>query len=302
MPDTSQNIGVIASALSDDARDAARLSRAIGFDGLLFDAFGPSLSIPSLSATGRREFRHVLTSQAQALVGLRADLGPRGLGPGADIDRLLSRFDDVLRAAADLSAEVVCVDLGPLPEPAANAPMPKPTVSPEQAGLIILPTPATAPAPATASPAPDPALVSQVDTAMAALGAVADRYRATVAFSSALASFAALERALAAVRCPWFGVELDPVAILRDRWTSDEIFSRLGPLLRHVRARDAVVGSDRRTRPAEIGRGSVTWNELIVSLDDAGYRGWLTVDPIELPDRRAAAEAGLAALRAASRR
>jgi acetolactate synthase-1/2/3 large subunit len=34
------------------------------------------LSIPGLSDTGRREFRHVLSSQAQALVGLRVDNRP----------------------------------------------------------------------------------------------------------------------------------------------------------------------------------------------------------------------------------
>jgi sugar phosphate isomerase/epimerase len=76
----------------------------------------------------------------------------------------------------------------------------------------------------------------------------------------------------------------------------DEIFSRLGSLVRHVRARDAIT-AHRRTMPAVIGQGSVNWDEFFADLDAAGYRGWITIDPIDLQDRIPAAEAGLAHLR-----
>ena len=85
----------------------------------------------------------------------------------------------------------------------------------------------------------------------------------------------------------------DPVAILRDVWPMDEIFSRIGGLIRHVRGRDAVRGADRRTRPASIGRGSVNWGEFLAKLDEAGYQSWLTIDSLELENRAAAAQAGL---------
>jgi sugar phosphate isomerase/epimerase len=129
------------------------------------------------------------------------------------------------------------------------------------------------------------------------LGARADRFGVTVAFRSDLASFAALERALTAAACPWFGVDLDPVAILRDGWSMDEIFARLGGLIRHVRGRDAVIGADRRTRAASVGQGSTNWPELLTALDSAGYRGWTTVDPLELADRTGSAIAGAKHLR-----
>ena len=34
-----------------------------------------------------------------------------------------------------------------------------------------------------------------------------------------------------------------------------------------------------------VGRGSVNWEELVVLLDEAGYSGWVGVDPVELTDR-----------------
>jgi sugar phosphate isomerase/epimerase len=297
MSTAARKYSVLATALTPDAREAPAIARRLGFDGLLFDAFAADLDVPSLSTTGRREFRHVLSAQNRQLVGLRVDLGAKGFGPGADIDRLLSQFDRVLQSAAALAAPLVCVELGPLPEP-PRANKPKPAVTPEQAGLILIPTLAAAPDPeATAMdqlPAKiDPIFAAQVDGAMAELGQIADRYSVALAFRSDLASLVAVERALVAARCPWFGVDLDPVAILRDVWEMDEVFSRLGALVRHVRARDAVRGADRRTKPAAVGRGDTKWDHLLSNLDGAGYHGWITADSMELPDRAAAAAGAL---------
>jgi sugar phosphate isomerase/epimerase len=289
----STRLSVLATALDPDPRRAAMLARASGFTGIEFDAFSPALDLTTLSQTGRREFAHVLSSQDQRLVALQVDVGPKGFGPGADIDRLLAQFRRVMEAAKGLLTPLVCVEAGPLPEPAIAA-KPKSAVTPDQAGLIIIPSAAAATQPQgePARPGPDPAVVSHVDTALAALGALTDRIGVILAFRSDLASFAALDRALAAAACPSFGVDFDPVALLRDAWDRDEIFSRFGALIRHVRARDALVGSDRRTRPAPIGRGSTDWPALLAAIDAAGYAGWLGIDPTELPDRAAAAAAG----------
>src|SRR5438270_855103 len=169
-------LGVVASALSDEPRRAARTSREMGFAGLLFDAFPSNLDLTQLSASGRREFRQLVNSQDQQLIGLRADVGPKGFGPGADIDRVLSRLDRMMEAAAGLTAPLICVELGPLP----SAPVqerPKPTITPSQAGLILLPNPPPPSRPTAApAPPPDPAFDSQVSAALADLGAWADRY------------------------------------------------------------------------------------------------------------------------------
>jgi len=77
-----------------------------------------------------------------------------------------------------------------------------------------------------------------------------------------------------------------------DAWTIDEVFSRLGTLIRHVRGHDAMKGSDRRTKPSLIGAGSTDWKTMLSNLDDADYLGWITVDPEELPDRSTAAKLG----------
>jgi sugar phosphate isomerase/epimerase len=293
-------IGIVAAALSTDPREAILRSRKMGFEGLVFDAYSPHLSLPELSQSGRREFRQVLSAQDQQLIALRADLEGKGFSPSTDIDRMLARVDRAMEAAAGMGTPLVCVDLGPLPEPARKPPS-KPSVDPKQAGLIIIPTAeeiaVASRAQAKEEVPADTAFEASVDAALNELGRRADRYSAIVAFQSDLSSLAALERALRKADCPWFGVELDPVAILRDRWGTDEVFSRLGPHVRLVRARDAAVGHDRRTKPAAIDGGDVDWAQLLALLDEAGYNGWLALDPLELADRAAGAREGLAALR-----
>ncbi|HSI37011.1 MAG TPA: TIM barrel protein [Tepidisphaeraceae bacterium] len=283
------SLAVVSSAFSTDPRQAMPRARAAGFRGVQFDARAAALDLTTLSQSGRREFRTLLATHEQQLAGIRTDAGPKGFAPKSDIDRALAGLDKVLEAAAGLQAPLACLDLGPMPEPAVSAAKPKPKVDPAQAGLIILPESAAglgievAPAP-EARPA-DSAFESSLDAALVALGQLADRYGVTVALRSELASYAALERALKAAGCPWFGVDLDATAVLRDRWPAEEVFGRLGSEVRHVRVRDARVGHDRRTQPAAVGQGDTNWGQLTALLDEAGYHGWATVDPLELADR-----------------
>jgi len=280
-------LAVTALALSDDVRQTPRMARTLGFSGLQFDAFGRGLDIPALSLSGRRDFRKMLSAQDQQLAGLRMDGGPRGLGIGADVDLVISRADKAMEAAAGLGSPLLCLEVGLLPEPQRVA-APRAPISQTAAGLILLPEPAPAPV-QPPTPPPDPALVSQVDDALREIGRRADRYNVMVALRSDLSSFAAVDRAIRAADCPWIGLDFDPSLALRDDWALDEIFSRVGSWIRHVRARDAIAGSERRTRPTVVGQGSVDWGAVIGNLDSGDYHGWITVDPTDLVNRSAAA-------------
>jgi sugar phosphate isomerase/epimerase len=256
----SIQFAVTAETFISRIREAPRLSREAGFHGLQFNPFLPSLNLIDLSATGRREFRHWLAVHDQQLASLSVDIGPKGLSNKADLDRILSRLDTVMETAAGIGTRLVCVELNVLP------------------GLE------------------DHQSNSQMDAAFSELGRHADRYGVIIAMRSELAGFASLERLLKTANCPWFGIDLDPVTILRDDWSMDEIFSHVGTLIRHVRGRDAVA-ANKRTKPTPIGSGSTDWSALFANLAGVDYRGWVTVDAVELPDRVAAATSGLAFLK-----
>ena len=289
-------IGVIASALDTDVRIAARQAREADFDGLAFQAFGPDVDLTKLSASGRREFRNILTAQNAELISLNLELEPAGFGPGADVDRSLAGIRAALEAAAGLKAPLLTLDLGRLPriEPAVLPPKP---INPDLVGMIIIPESKPSEAPAAAPTPPDPAFVSQVQAALDIIGRNADRFGVVVAMRSALSSFISLSAAIKSVTCPWFGVDLDPVAMLKDHWDSYEIFSAIGGLIRHVRARDAVIGDGGRSVAAVVGRGEVKWPELLAALDESDYPGPITIDPTGLQNPSAAAATALASLR-----
>jgi sugar phosphate isomerase/epimerase len=287
-------LAIVAAAMDDDLRAAALAARNLGFAALQLDIRLGDLDLTQLSQSGRREVQFILRSRDLELASLRFDLGAKGFGPGADIDAAVDRIEQILQAGTGLDCSLVCIDLGPLPAPAEMEVAPS-RISAEMAGDIIVPS-AVRMNSQNISAKFDAKFAASVDGALAELGRRADRHGIMIAFRSDLAGFAALDRALKASACPWFGIDLDPVAILRDDWSTDEIFSRLGDGIRHVRGRDALLGADRRTKPSAIGRGSVEWERLVVDLDAAGYNGWITIDPMEFSNRSAAAASGAAAL------
>src|SRR5207253_591882 len=134
------NFSVMASALSDDLRNAPRAARASGFSGLVFDAFSSRLNLAELSASGRRDFRHLLSAQDQQLVALSVDIGPKGIGVDADVDRVMARLDTAMETAMGVGTKLICVDLGPLPVPPQQE-KPRKKITADEAGLIILPPP-----------------------------------------------------------------------------------------------------------------------------------------------------------------
>jgi sugar phosphate isomerase/epimerase len=241
--------------LSNDARDAADAARQAGFNGLQFDAVTASLDLTTLSITGRREFRHMLAQQDQVLCGLSASAG--SFLPGGDLDKLLWRLDRILETAAGLAAPMLCLDLGTLPRP------------------------------------DDANFTAQTNAAMIELGRIADRYGIVIAMRSDLSGLESVRRVIDEASCPWFGIDLDPVAVLQDGWTMETAMTKFARLLRHVRGRDGLVGADHRTRSTPIGKGNVDWLRLFIALDAAQFGGWITLDTLALTDREASALAGL---------
>src|SRR5688500_10534615 len=162
-------LGVVAAALSTDPRRAVTLARESRFAGLEFDAISPAFDITELSQTGRREFGQVLRSNDQQLVGLRANVGVKGFMPGTDVDRILSQMLKVMEAAKGISTTpLVFVDLGPLPQPAAEAKAVS-RIAPQDVGLIIIPEAPPPPPESRPVPGPDPAVAAAVDNALAEL-------------------------------------------------------------------------------------------------------------------------------------
>ena len=293
-----QSPAIVAHALSTDLRVAIDAARRAGASGVALDP----LIFPELvadSQTARREIINLFARAQQPPIAIDVRLGTAGLDPRgrADVEREVDRVASAIAVARGIGCPLICCDLGPLP-PAPDEPAsPKPAISAKQLGALILPDPPKVSAASRPTAPREPAFEANVDHALREIGARADRVGALVAFRASLASVAALAAALARVDCPWFGLDLDPAALLVDEWTPEELFRRLAGQIRHVRARDARRGAAGRSQPSELGAGQVEWSELVAFLRDADYRGPITDDPTDLPNRAASAARGIAFLR-----
>lgn len=276
-------IAVRAASLGDDLRILAPIAQRWGFSGLQLELKLGDLDLAELSATGQREVKGIVARHELELASVRVAFAHDGLAQG-DVGKILWLAERAMKAAAGVGAKMICLDIGRLPAVKPER-KPKP-IMPLQAGLILIPEPKD-----SIEAAEEPVDASELarwgvaESALREVGVMAERYSLIIAHSSELSSFASLQRAIAQAACPWFGVDLDPVSVLRDRWDLEHVLDAVGALVRHVRGRDAITGSDKRTQPAAMGRGSTNWKEMLVLLSEGGYGGWITVDTMDLQDR-----------------
>jgi len=292
---------VLAHSLSTDIRQAASQSRTLGFDAIEF----PVAHMPGeLSSTGFRELRHLIAAQRLELQALHLTLPGKGFMPdtavrgrtSVDIDRALDLAEQAMQVCRQSGAKQLVIDVGLLPR--GRVTPPRKRITSQLAGALILPDTAVQEVEVDAVPL-DTQAIASVDAAMIELGNRADRAGVMICLTTSLSPIVSLADALARVDCPWFFASIDTAAVIREGTQFSDAFNMFTPRkIAHVRAQDVVRGDAGLTRPTIIGRGDVPWRELLSLLREADYLGSILIETTDLPDRTAAARAGLTQLRA----
>ncbi|HQY87584.1 MAG TPA: TIM barrel protein [Tepidisphaeraceae bacterium] len=286
-------LSILSNALGSDLRGIALSARKLGAAGVTLQ-LSAHPQLRDLSDTGRRDVARLFTQEALAIVGGSIELKPSGFGPKADVEQEIDRIDRAMQMVRQLSASLLLVDIGPLP-PAPDEEVSKPAINSGMLGKLILPDPPKQKPPMKVER--DEAFETSLEVALREVGTRADRAGCMIAWRSSLGSFSSLARAIRQVDCPWFGVDLDPVAIVADGRDIDAIVSAVGSMIHHVRARDAVRGAGGRVEPVELGSGHVDWQHLIANLKSSDFRGWISIDPSGLANLSAASAAAFEKMR-----
>jgi sugar phosphate isomerase/epimerase len=240
-------IGLRLECLRLPVRKALRQAAALRVKGVQLDASG-DLAPGNLSATGRKELLRLVHSLGLELfaIGFPAR---SGFTTEQGLDDRVRELKRVLTLSYELQAPIVTGAIGRIPED------------------------------------PDHPARQLVMETMADIGAHADRVGAVFAAETGSESGAALRRFIDSIHAVGIRAAVDPASLLIKGYDPIQAVRDLNEYVVHALARDAVrEGGGGLSREATPGDGALDWNEYLGALEEAGYRGSLTIVRHEAAD------------------
>lgn len=268
----SRPLALKLESLQVDLRKGLPSAARLGAKGLSFQPVGP-LAPEALSATGRREIRHLYATHQLELPALFCPLR-RGLAEPEGLDRRLERLRDAITLACALHSRgtgLVTLAVGPVPED-SNSPA-----------------------------------WQRLRQAVGDLAASANRVGGKLAL---VAGAEPLPRLLAFVehfqQLGCVGVAINPSTLLQQRHDPVEALFQARSNLYLLVAQDFRYGSVSRLalpsmigsiEEVSLGAGFVDWLGIAGALHGIQYDGWVVIDRGPTPDPQAEAAKALAFLR-----
>jgi len=233
-------LAVATSRLSPELRRAIDLAGQTGATGLQFDARN-QLKPAELSETGRRQLLHSLSERNLQVAALSFSLR-RPLHDEEQLDARLAAIQQAMQFAWDLKARVLTCRIGRIIEEADS-----------REGI-------------------------RQREVLADLARHGNRVGVTFSITPAGDSPEALRSLLDAIDEGPLGIDLDPAERVMSRQNPIGSLRDLHDAVTHLTLRDAIRDADGAGRETVLGRGEVPWDELIATLDEMNYAGWLTLD------------------------
>jgi sugar phosphate isomerase/epimerase len=264
----TSRISVAAVGLSGDLRTALRGVRELGLRGVELDARS-GLDAGQMSQTGIRQIRKWLDDEGLLVAAVAFPTR----GGYADPDRLEGRIaatKSAMELARDLGAAVVLNHVGDIPPPAA----------------------------AGGEEKPDPRWNLLVEV-LSDLGDWGHRVGARLSAEAGRSAPDDLLRLIEALPEGSLAVHLVTGSLVVHGHDPVAAVARLGPLIAHVHATDAIAGAFKgRGRAVILGSGHVDLPGVLAALEERGYRGWIGLEPVDGIGARAELADAVAALRA----
>jgi sugar phosphate isomerase/epimerase len=233
-------LAVATSRLSDSLRESIRLAERTGATGLQFDA-RQQLRPAEFSQTGRRQLLHSLSERNLQVASLAFPLRR----PLHDQEQLEARLDAVKQAmqfAWDLKSRVLLCRIGRIVDGADS-----------------------------------PEAVRQREV-LQELAQHGNRVGVTLAVTPSGDSPEALRSLIDSIDDGPLGIDFDPAERVMAHQAPVASLRTLHDRVTHLTIRDALRDADGAGRETVVGRGEVPWEELLATLDEMTYSGWLTID------------------------
>lgn len=226
-------------------RDQIREAAVLGLKGVVLDAVG-DLAPERLSETGRRELKHLLRGMDLSLVALHLPTR-RPFDSLEQIEDRLARADRACDLAYQLGTRLVLVRTGGVPaetEPFRRGPY---------------------------------------ETALRELGRRADHRGVRLGIETGTEDGRDLSNFLDRLGMPSLGASVDPGSLLAHGYDPAKATRDLGAHVVHAYARDATELAAGLVAGNPLGHGFapgvLDWEQYLGSLEEIGYRGFLTIWP-----------------------
>lgn len=200
------------------------------------------LRTTDLTATALREIRKRLEDHELRVAAVDFPTR-RGYGVADELDRRVEATKAAMRMARSLGADMVVNQIGDIPA----------DLSTTEGRLLV--------------------------DVLTDLGLYGQHAGAWLSAETGSESGADLKRLLDALPKHSLPITLDPGNLIVNDFSPQETLDLLGEDVRHVHAKDAVRDlGKRRGLEVTLGRGSVDWPALLGSLEERGYRGYLSIE------------------------
>lgn len=233
-------IAAAAHCFSQPLRHLLHSAQQAGLQGLQFDVRN-ELKPSEMTATGRRQFLHQLNELGLSVSSLSFPARRSFYNPD-HLDARISALKTAMEFAWELKALTVTSRIGKIP------------LDKESTEYVLL--------------------VEVLND----LARHANRIGTVLAITPTNDSADALAELLATVTEGPIGVNFDPASFVMSGRHAVDAFRTLHSGVNHVTIRDGLQEVDGGGVEVPVGRGEVEWDELLALLDEAPYRGWLTID------------------------
>lgn len=233
-------IGLSLGSLRQPLKQALHTAARVGVRGVEVDA-RVEMRPADMSRTAIRHFRKLLDDLNLRICGV-AFPTRRGYAAAGDLDRRLDATQAAMRMAHELGTGNVILNVGPVPDEGTAA-------------------------------------LNTLVESLSLLAALADRVGVRPAAMTDADNALELARLISLLPEGALSVALHPANVMRLNRAPAEIVPPLGQHVSYVYASDAVRGEGRISgRETVLGRGTAELPVVLGSLEEFGYRGWVTID------------------------
>lgn len=219
-------------------RESLPLSADCGAEGIQID-LRQELPPEALDQSGRRDFLHLLDELGLRVAATTFTLR-RALTDEHELDRRIAALKQAMTRTFELKAQVLTCRIGRLP------------TDPESKPAQIL------------------------RDVLDDLARHANHVGVALAVTPVQDSAADLQQLLSAIQTGPLGVDFDPAQFALAGQKPDAALRTLHALVHHVQLRDAFSEIDGTAVETPVGQGSVPWLEILATLGEIEYAGWLT--------------------------